>query len=167
MDEPYYRVETYVARSSIGYLAKRVHALMHDCIEPAFANAGFTFMQWVVLKYVRDGIALNPKDICMEFRHDSGALTRVIDQLETRGLVLRQRSREDRRAIELHLTDAGCETVDQLTPLVVGHLNTVLMDFSREEADELTRLLVKLLASMQRLIDEPAAHPEPSTQGVR
>jgi len=53
---------------------------------------------------VRDGIALNPKDICIQLRHDSGALTRVLDQLESRGLVLRQRSAEDRRAIELHLT---------------------------------------------------------------
>ena len=134
-------------------MVKRVHALMMDGLEPAFMAEGFSFMQWVMLMYLRDGIALNPKHICREFRHDSGALTRVIDQMEMRGLLERHRSKEDRREVELHLTDAGRETVENLIPLVVGKLNGALHDFTKAEVTELARLLGKLIVGMEHEIE--------------
>lgn len=149
MSKQHYRADTYKARTSVGYLMKRAHALMLDNIEPAFTAHGFTFMQWVLLMYLRDGIALNPKDICREFRHDSGALTRLIDQMEQRGLIERRRGSADRRKVDLHLTRAGRRTVESLIPLVVDNLNLALTGFSRTEVDELTRLLNKLNASME------------------
>ncbi len=145
----HYQASTYKARSSVGYLVKRAQAAMLDSIEPVFVGHGFTFMQWVVLIYLRDGIALNAKDICAEFHYDSGALTRVIDQLEERGYIERQRSRNDRRSIELHLTVSGRELVQSLVPVVVDRLNLALSDFTRAEVQELTRLLNKLIAGAQ------------------
>src|SRR5689334_19625970 len=97
MPKQYYRAETYRARDSIGYLMKRVTSMMTDRIEASFESHGFTFTQWLVLMYLRDGIGITTAGICREMRHDSGALTRVIDQLEERGLITRNRSREDRR----------------------------------------------------------------------
>ena len=149
MATKHYDAATYKARTSIGYLVKRAHALMLDNVEPAFAEQDFTFMQWIILMYLRDGIALNPKDICGEFRHDSGALTRVIDNLEQRGLVKRSRSKTDRRTVELELTRSGKTTVEKLIPVVVTKLNEALAGFSRDEVTELTRLLLKLITSMQ------------------
>ena len=88
-------------------------------------------------------------------RHDSGALTRLIDQLEARALVQRERSREDRREVQLRLTDAGRETIAALLPKVVEKLNFALRDFSRAEAAELNRLLNKLIASLDGARAEP------------
>jgi DNA-binding MarR family transcriptional regulator len=117
---------------------------MVDTMEPVFAARGFTFLQYVILAWLRDGIAVNPKDICMQFRHDSGALTRVIDQLAERGLLERVRRDRDRRKVELQLTPSGRETIESLIPLVVEKLNLALDDFSGDEVHELQRLLVKL-----------------------
>src|SRR5690554_5271383 len=44
----------------------------------------------------------------------SGNMTLVIDNLEKRGLVRRERRPDDRRSIEVHLTAAGREQVEQL-----------------------------------------------------
>src|ERR1700680_128988 len=103
----HYRTETYKARGSVGYLIKRAHSLLIDHLATAVAGSDLTFTQWVVLMYLRDGLAINATDLCSQLRHDSGALTRVIDQLESRGLVHRERSREDRREVQLRLTDTG------------------------------------------------------------
>src|ERR1039458_3251892 len=110
----HYRSEVYSARSSIGYLLKRAHTLMVDQLAAAVAASEITVTQWLVLMYLRDGLAINASDLCLQLQHDSGALTRVIDQLEGRGLVQRERSREDRRAVQLRLTAAGTETVATL-----------------------------------------------------
>jgi DNA-binding MarR family transcriptional regulator len=144
----------------VGYLLKRAHTLLVDQLEAAVAAREITATQWVVLMYLRDGLAINASDLCVQLRHDSGALTRVLDQLEARGLVQRERSREDRRAVQLRLTAAGAETVAALLPAVVDKLNYALRDFSRAEAAELNRLLTKLISSLDPSKDASKSEPE-------
>jgi DNA-binding MarR family transcriptional regulator len=157
MSEQHYYAATYTAQSSIGYLIKRAHAMMMDVLENLFADRGFSFIHYAILSWVRDGIAVNPKDICIQYRHDSGALTRVIDQLEERGLIERVRRGNDRRKVELQLTEAGRETVESLIPLVVDKLNLVLIDFSHEEVSEFKRLLIKLNTRLTTTLDTKAS----------
>jgi DNA-binding MarR family transcriptional regulator len=152
MSKQHYQASTYRAQKSIGYLIKRAHSLMLDVMEPVLEERGFTFIQYVILSWLRDGIAVNPKDICFQFRHDSGALTRVIDQLAERGLLERIRRDRDRRKVELQLTPAGLGTIEALIPLVVEKLNLALADFSGAEFEEFLRLLVKLDNTLQSAV---------------
>jgi DNA-binding MarR family transcriptional regulator len=149
MPKQFYRADTYRARDSIGYLMKRVTSMMMDRIEASFEGHGFTFTQWVVLMYLRDGISVTPAGICREMRHDSGALTRVIDQLEERGLIARHRSREDRRVVELELTRSGRETAEMLIPITVNCLNKALDVFTLEESQQLKSLLQRMFTHME------------------
>lgn len=153
MSKQYYQVSTYKSQLSIGYLVKRAHSMMLDVMEPLFEDHGFSFIQYVILAALRDGIVVNPKDICTQYRHDSGALTRVIDQLAERGLLERVRRNRDRRKVELQLTAAGRKLIESLIPLVVDKLNEVLTDFSKAEVQELMRLLIKLNTTLQVHLD--------------
>ena len=153
MSKQHYQVSTYKAQLSVGYLVKRAHSLMLDIMEPVIEQRGFSFVQYVVMSALRDGIAMNPKVICTQFRHDSGALTRIIDQLAERGLLERVRRDKDRRKVELQLTPAGREIIESIIPLVVDKLNEVLTDFSKAEVQELLRLLVKLNTTLQAHVD--------------
>jgi len=149
MAKQHYRTSSYAPRTSIGYLVKRSYALLMDSMEPMLAQRGFTFIQYVVLAYLRDGIAINAKDFCAEFRHNSGALTRVIDQLAERGYLDRARGLRDRRKVDLQLTPTGRKAVEGLIPLVVDALNIALDDFSTAEVNELARLLSKLNSTLE------------------
>src|SRR5277367_1626606 len=153
MPKQHYEQATYRTQLGLGYLVKRAHSMMLDIMEPVFEARGFTFIQYVIMSWLRDGIAVNPKDICAQYRHDSGALTRVIDQLAERGLVERVRRDRDRRKVELQLTPAGRAAVESLIPSVVDKLNLALVDFSSEEVAELLRLLVKLNTRLQSTLD--------------
>jgi|HubBroStandDraft_5_1064220.scaffolds.fasta_scaffold834103_1 DNA-binding MarR family transcriptional regulator len=166
MSEQHYQAKTYEARNSVGYLVKRAYGLMLDGLEPAFAASGFTYMQYVVLMQLRSGAATNVSDICRNFRHDSGALTRVIDQLAERGLVERERCSDDRRKVNLHLTPAGIATCERLIPLVVERLNTAVASFSRAELDELIRLLGKFITGIESSLAGAADLPEPAREST-
>jgi len=152
----HYRPETYRAKSSVGYLIKRACALVVEALEPALAEQGFTFTQWVVMMHLRDGLAPNARDLCVQLRHDSGAVTRVLDQLEARGLVQRERSLEDRREVKLALTPAGFKMIESLIPIVLEIQNFVLRDFSGDEVAEMTRLLSKFIAGFDPSATKPA-----------
>ena len=157
MSKQHYQVSTYRSQNSVGYLLKRAHSMMLDVIEPVLEERGFSFIQYVILSWLRDGIAVNPKDICFQFRHNSGALTRVIDQLAARGFLERARRDRDRRKVELQLTPAGREAVERLIPLVIEKLNLALAGFSSAEVQEFQRLLVKLSTALQSSAEPRAA----------
>src|SRR5258708_21483294 len=102
----------------------------------------------------------NPKDICVQYRHDRGALTRVIDQLAERGLLERVRRDRDRRKVELQLTPAGLAAINGVIPDVVEKLNLALADFSGAEFAEFFRPLTKLNTTLQSAVDPPAPPPD-------
>ena len=145
---PFYSAspEEWSARRSIGYLVRRAGSLVTSQLDEAFSGHGLTFVQWAILMLVREGLARTAAELCKDLVHDSGALTRVLDQLEQRGLIMRCRSCQDRRVVELSLTDEGRRTAESLIPLVAEIYNSMLADFTREETETLIRLLGKLTA---------------------
>jgi len=158
MPTQHFKADTFLGHTSPGYLLKRAHSALIDRIEPVIQARGLTFTQYVALMYLREGLVISASVLCAQLRHDSGALTRIIDQLEARGLVQRERSRTDRRSVLLQLTEAGRTTVEGMIPEVVEQLNSALGDFSAEELAELMRLLTKLIVVVEGA-EKAAAEP--------
>ncbi|MGB7740701.1 MAG: MarR family winged helix-turn-helix transcriptional regulator [Steroidobacteraceae bacterium] len=156
MPEQYYHPQTYLSRDSVGYLIRRLYTLLLTRFEGALAQADFTLTQWIVLIQVRDGLARTASDIANDLGHDSGALTRVVDQLERRGYLQRNRSEKDRRVVELKLTPAGDAIINELLPLVVDQTNAALAPLSKSEFVQLRSYLVRLLDHAQESNAVPA-----------
>jgi DNA-binding MarR family transcriptional regulator len=81
--------------------------------------------------------------------HDSGATTRMLDQLEARGLIARQRSAVDRRVVHLVLTEAGRAATEALMPRIAGMWHNVLAGFDAGEVTLLTGLLQRLVVRLE------------------
>ena len=149
MARPFHRVEGFEARRSLGYLIRRLHNLAVPRAEALFADADFTFSQWVVLMAVRDGIADTCGEIARHMDHDTGAITRLVDQLEERGFLVRSRSRSDRRVVHLEITPAGRALAKSLLPRLVEFWNEVLEGFTADEATQLIALLSRLMVRLE------------------
>lgn len=67
----------------------------------------------------------------------SGNMTMVIDHLEKRGLVRRQRRDDDRRCVDIHLTKDGR---DLITAILPAHVSGVVQTFTVLEAEEQNQL---------------------------
>lgn len=158
----HYRTEGYDCQRSIGYLLRRATTLTVAQLESAFAEADITFSQWVVLMQLRDGLAHTASDLARNIGHDTGALTRLIDQLEHRGLLKRSRCQDDRRVVRLHMTETGRAAAQMVTPIAVRFYNTVLDGFSTTEVDTLITLLSKFLAAVGRTQLQPKESKEPA-----
>lgn len=157
MPKLHYKPDSFHLRDSIGYLIKRSQRLMQERIEGLFEQQNFTLQQWAVLMYLRDGLATTTADMCRNLHHDSGAMTRLVDQLESRKLIERRRSADDRRVVELSLTEAGAEVLDTLIPTACDALNTALDGFTREEVKLLQSMLRRLIGRMEELMPNSAA----------
>jgi DNA-binding MarR family transcriptional regulator len=78
-----------------------------------------------------------------------GALTRVVDELERRGFVRRERSRRDRRSVEIAITASGRRQAQNGKRLVVELLNQLVEPFGARETDTLIVMLQRLLLHLQ------------------
>lgn len=68
----------------------------------------------------------------------------LIDSLQARGLVERERSRTDRRNYELRLTDEGAQVLRQLREIAEAHEAELLAPLTGEQRAQLESLLAQL-----------------------
>lgn len=140
----FYDLATYVPSRSIGYLMRRAGKLITVQAEAEFADLELSFSQWVALMGIRHDMADNCAKLARLLGHNSGATTRLVDQLERRGLVERCRTGGDRRIVNVALTPAGTDMLAKQTVLMVDLWNALLADFSRGEVETLIALLGRL-----------------------
>ena len=160
MAAPFYKLQNFDCRTSLGYLLRRTSNLMTQRAEALFGDQDLTFTHWITLMALRDGIADTAADIARHHGYDPGATTRLIDQLQERGLVERTRSKEDRRVVHLALTEEGRAVASALQPRAVNNLNDVLSSFSHEDATKMVELLTRLLARLEADAAEKAQAAE-------
>jgi DNA-binding MarR family transcriptional regulator len=150
MRKPYYTPQTLEADNSVGYLLKRCGVLMTQVAERRFESLEISFTQWLVLVHLAQQQHISATQLSAHLGHDMGALTRVVDTLERRGLVRRERSRRDRRAVEIAVTPAGRRQALDARRLIVELLNRLVEPFAEAEIDTLISLLQRLLIHLQR-----------------
>jgi DNA-binding MarR family transcriptional regulator len=142
---PYYRPSNYAMKNSVGYLMRMAINRVLPQMEALFEDQELSFSQWTTLVALHDGRITTAGDLAHNICHDAGSLTRLIDQMEKRGLVTRQRSESDRRVVTLGLTARGRALVEALAPRVMGFWNELLSGFSHAEIDTLISLLTRLV----------------------
>jgi MarR family 2-MHQ and catechol resistance regulon transcriptional repressor len=74
----------------------------------------------------------------------SGNMTLVVDNLEKRGLVSRHRRSDDRRCIDVHLTDQGRALIELILPPHVEQVVVSISPLAPEEQIQLSALCRKL-----------------------
>lgn len=139
------------AHQSPGRLMRRIDKLMAAFIESRFDTRDISFQQWVALKVIRDGVAGCAGELARELGNTTGATTRLIDVLEARGLLARDRGSADRRVVQLVLTEEGEAVVQALQAPVLDAWNEVLADFEQPEVEVLVATMVRLLAAVERV----------------
>ncbi|MFA7596776.1 MAG: MarR family transcriptional regulator [Novosphingobium sp.] len=151
MPESFYQPDNFRPQNSIGYLIRRIHKLGLSRVEADFADLEITFTQWAVLALLHSGIADTCGGLARNLGHNSGAMTRVLDQLEERALLRRAQDPEDRRVTKLRVTDEGRAMIAALGPRVMGIWNEYLEGFDRQEVLVLIDLLTRLLGRLEHL----------------
>lgn len=149
MRKPYYSLESLDADNSVGYLLKRCGVLMTQVAERRFQSLPMSFTQWVVLVHLAQQEHMSATELSAHLGQDMGALTRVVDELERRGFARRERSRRDRRAVEIAITPAGRREAQSAKRVVVELLNRLVEPFTDREIDTLLGLLQRLHVHLQ------------------
>ena len=114
----------------------RAHNSVMTRVHKHLSEPGLTFTQFAVLEVLYSKGSMSQKDISKKIlRQSSGNMTAVIDQLEHRGLVERERLPDDRRTNLVKLTHEGRGLIGDFLP---RHLDVLAREFSVLTCDELS-----------------------------
>ena len=136
-------------QQSVGYLVNRVAKEMKESLEAQMARHGTTAHQWAVLIRLYQGEAQTGNQLAALLGIDGAAVTRLLDRLEAKDLVVRRSHPLDRRAWLVELTAKGRALTPKLVPIALGVLEEFLTGFSRSEVDQLVQLLRKMLGNIE------------------
>ena len=139
-----YDGRNYEVAESIGHQLISVMMLMRREVDRRMAQHGLTDAQWKPLWKLKIGRATNAIELAREMDIDAGAVTRMLDRLEAKGLIERVRSEADRRVVHLRLTASG-DAVAKKVPFVLAAVNNdFLRGFSEAEWKQLRRMLSRM-----------------------
>lgn len=140
-----YDVKTYEPTSSVGYLINRVRAELLSAIDRALQPFDVTSAQYIIMVQLAYDLATSASGLCKGIVYDPGAMTRMIDRLEAKKLIRRVRCPDDRRAVNLELTDEGKALFPKMRTKVLAVVNHLMRDFTKAEARQLEGLLQRML----------------------
>ena len=150
----FYNPETFVPTRSVLSLISRVKTEAVSALDQALAAdpelsaLEVTSAQYLIIATLAQREADSAAQLCKSFSYDAGAMTRMVDRLEAKGLVQRRRSSDDRRLINLELTEAGKALYPKMKALSMGVQNRFLAGFSKADVRQLEGYLARMLGNV-------------------
>ncbi len=113
---------------------------------PFLDKVGITYTQYIALMVIWEHEKINVKDLGAELFLDSGTLTPVLKNLESKGYVKRVRNKGDERVLTVSSTALGDNLRDKLSAVPKAVASSMKLD--KAEAMELYKLLYKVLINI-------------------
>jgi DNA-binding MarR family transcriptional regulator len=151
-----YDLESYEPRKGVGYLLTRVKSEMLAALDRELAldeqlvGMEVTAAQFSVIASLSMGDMKSASDLCRGISYDAGAMTRMIDRLEEKGLLRRSRCPNDRRLVNLELTEKARQALPLMRAASLKVANRIMQGFTKTEARQLESLLARMLENAAR-----------------
>ena len=137
----------------MGYLMKRITMSVVAQADKRLEAHGLTNTQWGPLMRLKLAGDSTVADLARWLNVDAGAMTRLLDRLEKKGLCHRTRSTEDRRVVWVGITPQGEAAMAEGPTVLSEIMNAHLAGFSESEWRLLRNLLQRMLANGDALRD--------------
>lgn len=127
------------------HLFRRLHQLAVARFTSRMENFGLTPIQWAALAITYQRPGLDQSTLSREIYIDTSTVADVVDRLETRGLIKRRPSPDDRRLRLLYLTERGRSLLGDATVDVLEIQQWLLAPLSAKEQAQFMALMLKVL----------------------
>jgi MarR family transcriptional regulator, organic hydroperoxide resistance regulator len=137
-----------LAPRSTGYRIKLLSQLLYRKFSDRLEPYGITPFHWLVLCCLWQEDGLPTSEIGEKLQQVGGTLTGVLDRMEERDLVRREKDKSDRRICRIWLTDAGKELRTTLPQISAELHDETWQGVSVAERQQFSRLLDRAIANL-------------------
>lgn len=137
-----------LAPYSIGYRIKLLSLLLGRKFQERLEPFGITPFHWVVLCCLWEEDGLATSSIGEKLQQVGGTLTGVLDRMEERGLIYRERDTRDRRIWRIWLTPAGKQLQKVLPPIASELREDVMQGIPQTERELFSQLIDRAIVNL-------------------
>lgn len=137
-------------------LVARIHKIsryIDRTLSETAAEFGLTMGDWELLSSLRrqgPPYRMSPTELAKDMMLSSGTMTNRLDKLEEQGLIIRHPHPEDRRGIQVELTDKGRDLWGTAVDVQAAKEKMFADALSDEEKEMANDLLRKMMLAFQR-----------------
>lgn len=112
------------------------------------ADTDLTSSQVIILQYLINHECLNQKQLCATFKLSSATVNGILNRLEDKGYIEREKS-DDKRNNRIILTSKALAINEKFMKAVTYNDSILSNDFTADEIDNLFNLLSKMLKNIE------------------
>ena len=131
---------------SIGYYVNKTAAIMRNSLQKAFSsvNNEITVDYWVILNRLWSKDGWMQTDLAKMTHKDNASMTRMLDGMEKKGLIIRKADQADRRINRVYLTRKGKSLESGLKKVAQINMNKGIKNLSVNEIESVKKILEKI-----------------------
>jgi DNA-binding MarR family transcriptional regulator len=137
-----------LAPYNLGYKLKLASQLMYRDFLDRLEPYGLTPFHYLVLCCLWEEDGLSTTGIADKLKQLGATLTGVVDRMEDRNLVLRERDSADRRIVRVWLTDEGKKLMKILPPVGAETIKRATNDVPEAEQEAILKLLDRIVENL-------------------
>ncbi|MCK1756624.1 MarR family transcriptional regulator [Bradyrhizobium sp. 137] len=128
-----------------GFMLRLAQLKFFEGFYEEFAALGLTPATYAIFVVIRDNPGVPPSSLASLLRLRLPNLIKILNELESSGFIKRNRSKSDRRAVELMLTPKGAKLIQEGARLAQPYNERMLAPLSEAEQRTLLDLLNRIL----------------------
>ncbi len=135
--------------SSIIWLIPKVRHLLRKSLQDRLIDYDLSWVQWTTLSRIYRTEGCNQKKLAEMSIRNGAAITRTLNILESKELVKRENSVNDKREFLIYLTDKGYELYKETEVVMFKCIQEIKSSFNENELDQLEYLVNKLISILE------------------
>lgn len=145
---------------------QRAASLSSARVDQAVNTFGLSASQLGVLEVLDDRGSLHQQELVRALGRSKAQMTSIVDTLEKRGAVRRERHATDRRFMTVHLTDEGRTLLEKAAPVRAEAIVALMRELTGEQRGRLARLCRRLIRVLAPDEDERGGDDDADTDGA-
>jgi len=145
-----------ILNKQVGVFLNLVHCQFKQYLNKIFQDHGFNLTpeQFLVMDTLWDDGVLSQQQIADIIIKDKNSVTKLIDALEKKGLVIRKTDEQDRRLNKIHLTEKALSLKESITIIALESTDRIIKDIPKEDLINFVKVLNKMSNNMSSLIQK-------------
>ena len=141
---------------SLPMMLKRARESVMSRFMPALKAHDLSAEQWRAMRVLDQNNGMNISELSKRCYVLKPSMTRIIQNLENRGIIERRSLGTDQRLISIFLTDTGRNLINLIAPTSEARYHQITEKFGDKKLNELTGLLDELMVALNELDEEEA-----------
>ena len=131
------------------WISFKLRYLIKNKLQDELNNHDISVDQWIILSLIYQNEGNNQKNLAEVSHKDGAVITRILNKLESNGLIERKNSYRDKREFLIYLTDNGNDLYEKTASIISHNAQKIDSLFNEKELEQFKFLMNNLLSNLE------------------